>query len=294
MKRRTALQATLALGAGSLSWLAPGARANDAPAVAAAASAAIARRAARASAPVAGSSLARLRAAGVLRVSVGSIAPWAFVGKDKGWAGLDVDVCERLASDMGLTAQFVESSQQSATDDVFEGRADIAASVRGSPRRALAVGFSDPYVQVVTTLIASRAKAASWATLADWNKPSVAIGVRGGTAGERVVRRRLPQATVVAHADEVSLVDALLNDSVLAIAGQTPAPEFLLAKLADRVVLPLAQPLAARSESFAVRRDDLDLLNYINTWLRYREESGWLAERREAWLRTPATFEGKL
>lgn len=280
MKRRTALQAALAFGAGATSW-----QALAAPAAA--------PRSARAASAVVGSALARLRAAGVMRIAVGSAVPWSFVDKDKRWTGFDIDVCERLTHDLGVKAEYVATSWRNASDDVFEGTADIAASVRGTPRRALAVSFSDPYVRLETTLVAGKAKGAGLATLADWNQPGMTLAVREGSQAERDAKRRLPQARLLTFADDASAIDALLTDAAQGLVAQTPTPMVLAAKLPDRVVLPLAQPLVVRSESFAVRRDDTDLLGYLNNWLRYREESGWLAERRDVWFKSSTAWEGR-
>jgi len=281
MKRRTAWQAALAFGVGAAHpW-----QALAAPAAA--------PRSARAASAVVGSALARLRAAGVLRIAVGTAVPWSFLDREKRWAGFDIDVCERLAGDLGVKAEYSATSWRSASDDVFEGTADIAASVRGTPRRALAVSFSDPYVRLETTLVANKAKGVGLSTLADWNQPTVTIAVRQGGQAERDAKRRLPQARLLSFGDDASAIDALLTDAAQALVAQTPTPLVLAAKLPERVVLPLAQPLAVRSESFALRRDDTDLLGYINTWLRYREESGWLGERRDTWFRSAAAWEGR-
>ena len=34
------------------------------------------------------------------------------------------------------------------------------------------------------------------------------------------------------------------------------------------------------------RKGDPDFLNYLNTWLRFQHEDGWLDERRQFWAQS--------
>ena len=66
--------------------------------------------------------------------------------------------------------------------------------------------------------------------------------------------------------------------------AKSPAPEFLLAKAGNRLFLPLADPLGKSSEAFVVRKGDPDLLSFLDTWIRYQQDTGWLAEKRKYWF----------
>lgn len=199
--------------------------------------------------PSPATAIGRIRTAGVLKVGVVQQFPWSTMGADKSWKGFD-----------------------------------IAASLRPTPRRALIVNFSHAYSTSQTTLVANRRKAGDRTTLDVFNQPDVVIGVRGGSEGERVVRMQLPKAQIRVVKDEVDALGDLESGQLHAVVALTPLPEILVARTSALLVLPLAKPLVRHGEAFAVRVDDIDTLAFLNTWIGFSEETGWLAERRAYWF----------
>jgi polar amino acid transport system substrate-binding protein len=230
------------------------------------------------------SAIGRIRTAGVLKVSVVQQFPWSTIDSTKAWSGFDIDVCNRLAADLDVKAQFLDTAWNGAADDVAQGVSDIAASLQPTPRRLLVVNFSRPYGTSQATLVANRQKAAGLNTLADFNQPNVVIGVRGKSGGERIARELLAKAQIRVVGDDVEALNGLQSGELTAMVALTPLPEILAARAPGYLVQPLAEPLRRRSECFAVRVDDGALLEYLNSWVRYSEESGFLAERRTFWF----------
>jgi polar amino acid transport system substrate-binding protein len=236
--------------------------------------------------PTTRTAVGRIRTAGVLKVSVVQQFPWAMQAStgDKAWSGFDIDVCNRIAADLDVKTEFLDTALNGAADDVAQGVSDIAASLQPTPRRALVVNFTQPYATSQATLVANRQKAADMTTLESFNQPGIVIGVRGNSQGERIARELLGKAQIRVVKDETEALNALESGELTAMVALTPLPEILAARAPGHLVQPLAQPLRRRSEAFAVRVEDGDLLEYLNTWVRYREETGWLAERRQFWF----------
>lgn len=218
---------------------------------------------AEAKAPV-GDLMARIRKAGVLRVGVLSMVPWAMPDRNGEWTGFDVDIGRQLAADMGVRVEFVRISWSGAADDVAAGHVDVAAGLWPGPRRGLVVNFSNPYASTLITLVASREKTSG--------------------LSESVARERLKNATLVAFDSDEAQLDALGSGEVAGLVARTPTPELIALIDARSFSLPLTEPLALRSEVLAIARGDADFLAYLNTWIRYREETGWLPQRRVYWL----------
>ncbi|ARN20952.1 transporter substrate-binding domain-containing protein [Piscinibacter gummiphilus] len=232
--------------------------------------------------------LGRIRHKGTLTVAVIPQRPWFFADNDARWTGLDVDVANRLAADLGVKLAFVHSTWDGIADDVALGDADLAASLWPTARRALTLAFSDPYAATQVTLIAHREKSSGLRRAADFDRAEVILGVTEGLAS-RVARQRLPNASIKPFASEAATWQALLAGELHAVAAQTPLPEALAAEGHPALSMPLAEPLTRRREGFAVRASDADLLLYLNAWLRHQEDVGWLPERRLAWFgNTPA------
>lgn len=271
MKRRILLTATVA-GAATLAL----------PALAAETLPARAQR--KSTRPTVRTSIGRIRDAGVLKVGLVRQFPWASQGDDAKWVGFEVDVGNRVASDLGVRAEFIESHWDQAADDVAQQVVDVVGGLWPTPRRALVVNFSHAYATSRTTLVASRQKAAGLGSVDAFDRPEVVIGVRADSEGERVARGMLGKSQLRTLKDDAEGLVALESGDLFALVVSTPLAEILEARAADKFVLPLAAPLRRRSEAFAVRVDEFDLLSYLNAWITFNDEIGWLADRRRYWF----------
>lgn len=242
---------------------------------------------AAASRALAAGALARIRRAGVLRVGVLAQMPGAMMDGNGQWSGFDVDVGRQLAQDLGVRAEFVRVSWIGAADEAAAGRVDLVAGLWPAPRRALTVSFSAPYASAHLKLVAHREKAAGLRTLSDFDQPSVRMGVRDGGLSQATARQAFPSATLLAFDSDAAEIDALLSGALHAVVARTPAPDFLVHAAPERLAMPLPQALASRSECFAIARGDADWLAYLNAWIRFSDESGWLGRRRAYWFESP-------
>jgi polar amino acid transport system substrate-binding protein len=226
-----------------------------------------------------------VRRRGVLRVGVSTFVPWVMNAKNGQLIGFEVDVAKQLAEDLGVKAELVETSFPSLLDDLLADRYDvIVTGMSITPARALVANFSIPLGESYARLLANRAKAAGIRTAAGFDRPEVTIGVRAGALGEPIARKSFPKAKVQPFDDEDALLDALLGGKVTAVVAWSPAPEFLSAKAGDKIFVPLADPLAKSREALVVRKGDPDLLFYLDAWIRYHQDTGWLAEKRKYWF----------
>lgn len=108
--------------------------------------------------------------------------------------------------------------------------------------------------------------------------------MRAGAIGEDVAKKSFPKAKLQAFDDEDALLDAVLTGKVTAGVGWSPAPEFLSARAGGKLFVPFADPLAKSREAFAVRKGDPDFLFYLDAWIRYHQDTGWLAGKRKYWF----------
>jgi polar amino acid transport system substrate-binding protein len=233
------------------------------------------------------STLDVVRRRGVVRVGVSTFVPWVMNSKSGSLIGFEVDVAKQLADDLGVKAELVQTSFPNLLDDLMSNRFDIIVTgLSITPARALVANFSIPVGESYARLLANRAKAAGVRTAAGFDRPEVTIGVRAGALGEEIAKKSFPRARIQPFDDEDALVDAVLTGKVTAGVAWSPAPEFLAAKASDKLFLPLADPLARSREAFAVRKGDPDLLFFLDAWIRYYQDTGWLAERRKYWFDT--------
>lgn len=177
----------------------PAARCWVACALLAAAPAAWSAPAASSPPPAPSPVLQRVLAHGVLRVCI-----WPdYYGityrhpRDETLSGLDIDLSNELAKDLGVRLRYVESSFQRLIPDLEAERCDVAMfAVAVLPQRQAALAFTQPYLQSDIYAIASRASRVvkRWE---DIDQPGVVVAVQTGTSMERVMRDALKRATLL-------------------------------------------------------------------------------------------------
>jgi polar amino acid transport system substrate-binding protein len=229
--------------------------------------------------------LATVRQRGVLRIGVAASEPAVMHGAQGQLVGLSIDLGRRLAEDMGVQAEFVETSWSQVIPDLLDRQFDLIVSgMWVTPTRALAVNFSNPTASEGVYLVANRSLAAGKTSLADFNQPGVRLVAYAGTMQELLARRSFPKATLVLVKGDENHLEPLLRDEAHAALVPSFAPRALVAAMPDKLVLPLDErPVATAHTAVAMRKGDPDMLNYLNTVLEFHRASGWLAERTRYW-----------
>ena len=234
----------------------------------------------------AAATLDEVRKAGVLRVGVVVIPPWALPGPAGELVGFEVDVARKLAADLGVRLELVRTSLAGYAGDLGAGRFDIAAAgLWPTPSSALLVNFSQPYAVNSVELLGNTKKLGDKPGQAALNKANVSIGVRAGSHSEAVVRRRFPQARVVTFDTDEKFFEEFSAGKLDAIVAAAPVPDYLAAVF-PKSPFRSQSTLATRREAFAIERGDPDFLAYLNAWIVFHEDVGWLDERRNHWFRS--------
>ena len=114
--------------------------------------------------------------------------------------GIDIDMAQALAKDLGVVLRFVDSSFPRLVDDLTQDRCDIGMFAIGiTPARAEKLRFSKPYLSsdifAITTKSNRRIK--NWV---DIDQPGVVVSVAKGTLHEAVMRDKLKAATLAVNA----------------------------------------------------------------------------------------------
>jgi len=226
---------------------------------------------------------------GVLRVGFSTFVPWAMQDKKGEFIGFEIDVARRLARDMGVNVQFEPTQWSGIIPALLSGKFDIIIGGMGiQPQRGLKVNFTIPYEYSGMSLVADKAKAGGFSSLADFNTPGVILAIRQGTTAVDAAKKYMPKAQLRLFDQEAQTIQEVLNGRAHAVVASDPFPAFQALRYPDRLVLPLAEPFTKEPIAFAVRKGDPDFLNFLDGWIRMVTDEGWLAERHSYWFRTDA------
>jgi len=222
-----------------------------------------------------------------LRVGMSTFVPWAMKDKTGKLVGFEIDVANRLAEDMGVKVEFVPTSWDGIIPALLSGKFDVIIGGMGIlPSRNLKVNFTIPYDTTGMSLVASKELAGSFKTLQDFNRPEVTLAVRLGATPVAAAQKFMPKAQLTKFDDESKAIQELLNGKAHAVIASAPMPAHQALKYPDKLFLPFNETFTKEPIGFALKKGDVDTLNYFNNWITVRQADGWLAERKHYWFET--------
>jgi polar amino acid transport system substrate-binding protein len=233
------------------------------------------------------STIEKIMKRGVLKVGMSTFVPWAMKDKEGKLTGFEIDVATRLAKDMGVEVEFIPTKWSGIIPALLTGKFDVIIGGMGiRPDRNLKVNFSIPYDYSGQAIMAHKELAGGFDELSDFNKPEVTVTARIGTTAASAAKKYMPEARLKLFDDESQAVQELLNGRAHAMVASAPLPAFQVIKNPDKLFLPVAGTFTKEPNGFAIRKSDVDTLNYFNNWIRFVEAEGWLLERKNYWFGT--------
>jgi len=224
---------------------------------------------------------------GTIKVGFDTFKPWAMKDKDGNYVGFEIDVAKKLAADMGVKIEFVPTKWSGIIPALLTGKFDIIiGGMSVTPQRNLKVNFSTPYEFSGLSIVASQEMAGDRTTLADFNTPETTIAVRLGTTAAEATKNFLPNAKTLFFDEESQTIQELLNGRVHAVVASNPLPFNMAKEYKDKLYLPLHEDFTKEPISFAVRKGDMDYLNWLNNWVLVNMSKGWLQHRYQYWFFT--------
>ncbi len=224
---------------------------------------------------------------GALQVGMSTFVPWAMKDKNGELIGFEIDVATRLAKDMGVDVEFIPTKWAGIIPALLTGKFDVIIGGMGIlPQRNLKVNFSIPYDTTGMSIVANKDLAAGFDSLEDFNRKEVVVAVRLGATPAMAAKKYLPEAELRQFDDESQAYQELINGKAHAVVASAPTPAFYALRYPDRLFLPLKDTFTREPIGFAVRKGDVDTLNFLNNWIRVVQAEGWLKERKHYWFET--------
>ena len=223
-----------------------------------------------------------------IRIGFSTFVPWAMKDKKGEFTGFEIEVARKLAEDLGVQAEFVPTKWSGIIPALLTGKFDVIIGGMGiTPARNLKVNFTVPYEYSGMSIVAGLKKAGGRTSLEEFNHPQSTIVARIGTTAAAAAQKYLPNAEIRLFDDEGQALQEVLNNRADAMVASQPFPEFQTLKYKDKLYLPLAGETFTREPiGIAIRKGDVDFLNYLNNWIIVRGLDGWLEERHSYWFTT--------
>jgi polar amino acid transport system substrate-binding protein len=222
---------------------------------------------------------------GVIRIGLSVFTPWSMRDKNGELIGFELDVGRALAADMGVDVEFVPTAWDGIIPQLVSGNFDVIISGMSiTAARNLTVNFSDPYAYSGLTVLANTGMTDGF-TLEDYNNADVTFAARRGATPATVIAQLFPEATLLLFDEDGAATQEVLNGNAHATMAAEPTPSIEARRYADTLSVPFGQTFLATGEGFALRKGDMDALNFFNNWIAVRHASGWLKERNDYWFK---------
>ena len=201
---------------------------------------------------------------------------------DKGQAlGLDVDLARRVAKDLGVELEIKDMEWTGLIPALQAGKIDLIISgLTGTPERAKAVTFTDPYFSTGLCALLSTQRAPDVSGVDQLDDPKRILAVKTGTTADIVATARFPKARINRYKDETACVaevasgraDAFFYDqlSIAEHARQNPG-----------TTKALLTPFTYEPFCIALRKGDFDLWQWLQFFLAYHKADGYLEALRQ-------------
>lgn len=222
---------------------------------------------------------------GVLKVgTTGDFNPMSFKDPEtQEYQGHQIDAAKQLAEDMGVEVEFVPTDWKTLINGVVAGKYHIVMSGTSmTVSRAKAAGYTIPWGRTGYLPLTRTDQADRFKTWDDINQPEVTVGYNLGTSFADFVKLNLPDA-------KVREVESPARDWQELLAGRvdvTISSILEAGKLStthEDLAIPFQQVANSLPLSFIVPQGDQVWLNFVNSWMQIKHESGYFDQLNQTW-----------
>ena len=196
------------------------------------------------------------------------------------WEGFGIEVAERIASEMGVRAEFVKTSWPTLAADVQADKPAFDLAIGGitiTDARKKMMAMSNGYLANGKTILCRAEDVARFRTIADIDQPNIRVMVNPGGLNEVFAREKLPHATLLIHArnEEIPSLVAGGRADVM-ITEIVEAPWYV--RRDPHLAAPLlGEPFTRGEIGVLMRKGQDDLLAFVNGVLARMAADGTLA-----------------
>ncbi|WP_296896095.1 cation:dicarboxylase symporter family transporter [Thiohalocapsa sp.] len=234
------------------------------------------------------SALDRIKERDVLRACyVGDLLPQSYFNQSGELVGYDIELMHRLAADLDVELHLIPIERIRFAEHLETGHCDlIATGLTITAERARQVAFSTPYISDGLSVVVQDADRKRFGSVEQLREdPELRIAVLEGLSlYEDLIKAGVPNAEIVRietlndyffQSADTEPADALVTLAMIGAANTLLYPSY-------SVVVP--KPVVKVPVAFALPREDVVMLAYVNNWLLLEEQSGWLKTLYDHWV----------
>jgi polar amino acid transport system substrate-binding protein len=206
--------------------------------------------------------------------------------------GFDIDMGIEMAKALGVKPVFVDTLWPSIIPALKLGRFDIIfGGMSVTEARKTQVDFADPYMTIGQTVLLNAKHKNTVKSYKDLNAAKFVVVSKPGTTGEEAVERLIPNATYETVDTEIDGAMRVLEGEADAFVYDYPFNAVFSAMHASDQLVFLDEPFTKEPLAWAIRKNDPDFLEWLNTFLDVIKKDGRFEKMRTKWFENTDWFQ---
>jgi PAS domain S-box-containing protein len=216
----------------------------------------------------------------IVFVSQPDYAPFEFSSK-KHIGGMNVELVQWMAADMGFKARFEVATLDEALKMVQFGEADVITSLIYTDERADLFGFTHPIKHVPITLYVRNDRDDIFSI---YDLEDLRVAVKGSSRALETLQRRNIRCGIRFVATTEESVNLVIGGNVDAMIGNDLVTQHYMYSSGKGDLKVAGSPLFSARLSMAVEQDNKTLLSILNKGIARAQQTGTLNRIQAKWL----------
>ena len=221
----------------------------------------------------------------VLRVGISSNSPPLIFRQGNKIVGLEADLARELAAYLGKSLRFVELDWDDQIPALLENRIDIIMSgLTITTLREMRIAFTIPYFESGQMALIHRKDVARYNTGLFSLATSSALGAIKDTTGAYFIQTQFGSIDRKLYTNSRAAVKGLIKQDIDMFIHDGPMILYLASENENKGLTALFTPLTREYLAWGVRKDNVELIDTTNNFLRAFNEEGTLSKRIKFWI----------
>ncbi len=230
---------------------------------------------------------------GSLKVGTAPIyMPFQMTSKRGDIIGFEIDIAKEMAKALGVKLELVSTDYDGIIPALLTEKFDIIMSgMTITQKRNLQVNFVDPFIEVGQTILLRKEIAANIKNYKDLNNEKYRLTSAIGTSGEATIKRLMPKAKYTSYDNAQTALLEITNNQADALVYDSILNEVALLKVGGDKLVHLDHKFTYEPLAWAIRKGDVDSLNWLNNFLRQIKNDGTYERIYHKWFKDKAWLE---
>jgi ABC-type amino acid transport substrate-binding protein len=231
--------------------------------------------------------LAKIKAAGVLRVGIAVDPPFTYQEANGDWKSFNPELVRKLGAYLGVKIEFVPTSWTTIVAGLQTNKYDIiGASINATPERQQVIDFTTPYSYTGTSFLIRKDNPKNFKSMEDMNKPEVIVTFVTGSDNDEATRKFLAKATyrAIPNGSISDLISELESKRSDALSTSSYLVQPLMSKYPYYVLPADLNGVLPVGICWGVPKENAELRDAMNKFLDQETKNGEIDKLKTQWL----------